>query len=116
MSVEMVRLCVCAFDCVCVFVDETFYTEFYGEFGRSAWSMLVLSTTANYPDVALPAFYESILYTAFFIVFLAVALWLLMNLGEFFVFFLECALVFSLTLIHSIGCNFRRVYECESSA
>lgn len=56
--------------------------SFFGDLGASIWSMLVLSTTANYPDVALPAFQESILYTAFFIVFLAISLWLLMNLGE----------------------------------
>ena len=47
---------------------------------ESFWSMLILLTTANFPDVMLPAYYESYFYMAFFIVYLLIGLFFLLNL------------------------------------
>jgi two pore calcium channel protein len=42
--------------------------------------MLILLTTANFPDVMLPAYYENYFYMAFFVIYLLVGLFFLMNL------------------------------------
>ncbi|CAG5133866.1 unnamed protein product, partial [Candidula unifasciata] len=43
-------------------------------------SLFVLLTTANYPDVMMPAYNESRVYSVFFIVYLSLELYFLMNL------------------------------------
>ena len=47
---------------------------------NSFWSMFVLLTTANFPDVMLPSYSENGWVCFFFIFYLVFGLWLLMNL------------------------------------
>ncbi len=54
--------------------------ESFDSFGDSAFNLLVLLTTANFPDFMLPAYEQSRLNSLFFIVFLVVGLFLLMNM------------------------------------
>ncbi|CAF1037019.1 unnamed protein product, partial [Didymodactylos carnosus] len=53
---------------------------YFIDYFDTAWDLYVLTTTANNPDVMMPAFNESILYCLFFIGFLLVNLYLFMNL------------------------------------
>lgn len=43
----------------------------------SYYSMMVLMTTANFPDVMLPAYYENRINALFFILYLVIALYFL---------------------------------------
>jgi len=54
--------------------------ENFSTFGESAFGLLVLLTTANFPDFMLPAYQVSRLNCIFFISFLIFGLFLLMNL------------------------------------
>jgi hypothetical protein len=57
--------------------------EAYEEFGSlrdAGWNLLVLLTTANFPDVMIPVYKEHRVYCLFFIAFLVVGLFFLMNL------------------------------------
>ncbi|RHY28886.1 hypothetical protein DYB32_005627 [Aphanomyces invadans] len=49
-------------------------------FVESAWQLLVLLTTANFPDIMMPAYTKNRAYGLFFIVFVAFGLFFLMNL------------------------------------
>jgi hypothetical protein len=52
----------------------------FQNFFQSFWSMFVLLTTSNYPDIMLPSYKVTGYMCMFFIIFLFVGLFLLMNL------------------------------------
>lgn len=54
--------------------------EYFSSFGRSFISLFVLLTTANYPDVMMPAYDRSRWSVIFFVVYVSVVLYFLMNL------------------------------------
>mmetsp|Transcript_13614 Transcript_13614/g.21305 ORF Transcript_13614/g.21305 Transcript_13614/m.21305 type:complete len:136 (+) Transcript_13614:673-1080(+) len=54
--------------------------QFFNTFGDSFFNMLVLMTTSNYPDIMLPAYQRSRLACIYFISYLIIGLFLLMNL------------------------------------
>jgi hypothetical protein len=54
---------------------------YFDRFGDALWNLMVLTTTANFPDVAVPALNSSVLYMAYFFVYLGVSLYLLTNLA-----------------------------------
>ncbi|XP_068750292.1 two pore channel protein 1-like [Montipora capricornis] len=54
--------------------------EFFNSFWRSFISLFVLLTTANYPDVMMPSYSHSRWSAIFFIVYISVVLYFLMNL------------------------------------
>ena len=54
--------------------------EYFSDFPTSCWSLLVLLTTANFPDVMLPAYQENRFYAFFFVTYLVLGLYLFMNL------------------------------------
>ncbi|KAH9107046.1 hypothetical protein AeMF1_017504 [Aphanomyces euteiches] len=49
-------------------------------FGESCWQLLILLTTANFPDVMMPAYTRNRAYGLFFVVFVAFGLFFMMNL------------------------------------
>ncbi|XP_063876277.1 two pore channel protein 1-like [Scylla paramamosain] len=53
---------------------------YFSTFGQGFVSLYVLLTTANYPDVMMPAYAQSKWSAAFFIAFLSVSLYFIMNL------------------------------------
>ncbi|CAF3508296.1 unnamed protein product [Rotaria sp. Silwood1] len=55
-------------------------SEYFTHYLDTAWDLYVLTTTANNPDVMMPAFNSSILYVIFFVAYLLVNLYLFMNL------------------------------------
>jgi hypothetical protein len=54
--------------------------EYFSTFGNSCFNMLVLMTTSNYPDIMLPAYQIYRGDCLYFIIYLVVGLYLLMNL------------------------------------
>lgn len=54
--------------------------QYFGTFGDSCFNMLVLMTTSNFPDIMLPAYQISRTYCVYFIMYLVIGLFLLMNL------------------------------------
>ncbi|XP_066018881.1 two pore channel protein 1 isoform X2 [Pocillopora verrucosa] len=54
--------------------------EFFSSFWRSFISLFVLLTTANYPDVMMPAYNRSRWSVIYFVVYIAIVLYFLMNL------------------------------------
>ncbi len=54
--------------------------KYMNSFPDSAWSMLVLMTTSNYPNVMLPAYESNRANFIFFLIYLVVGLFLIMNL------------------------------------
>ncbi|XP_014770199.2 two pore channel protein 1 isoform X1 [Octopus bimaculoides] len=62
-----------------LFSDIKDYT-YFSTIQDSFVSLFVLLTTANYPDVMMPAYNESRFYVAFFIIYLSLELFFLMNL------------------------------------
>lgn len=52
----------------------------FSNLNDSFWFMFVCLTTSNYPDVMLPSYAQNRLYCIFFITYLIVGLFLLMNL------------------------------------
>ena len=55
------------------------YVYFYSLY-ESYYNMLILLTSANFPDVMLPAYEEKFMYALFFIVFILSGMFFLMNL------------------------------------
>jgi len=55
---------------------ETYFSSLEDSF----WNMLVLLTTSNFPDIMLPAYAQSRWYALFFIIYLILGLFFLMNL------------------------------------
>ena len=49
--------------------------------GEAAWNLFILLTTANYPDVMMPAYSTNRLSSIFFVVFLCFGLFFLMNVA-----------------------------------
>jgi len=54
--------------------------QYMSNFGDSFFNMFVLMTTSNYPDIMLPAYQDNRLNAIFFISFLVIGLFLIMNL------------------------------------
>jgi len=54
--------------------------QYFPDFVTSAFSMLVLLTTSNSPDIMLPAYQENRIYCLFFIIYLLFGVFLLMHL------------------------------------
>lgn len=54
--------------------------RYMNTFQDSAWSMLILMTTSNYPNVMLPAYESNRSNFLFFLVFLVAGLFLILNL------------------------------------
>ena len=47
--------------------------------GETLYQLLILLTTANFPDIMLPAYFSSTTYVLFFIVYLILGLYFLLN-------------------------------------
>jgi len=54
--------------------------QFFGSFQDAFFNMLVLMTTSNFPDIMLPAYQRSRLNCLYFIIYLILGLFLMMNL------------------------------------
>jgi hypothetical protein len=65
---------------MCLFSGTLEGTTYFNNYANSVFNMLVLLTTSNFPDIMLPAYQISRLYGIFFISFLLVGLFLVMNL------------------------------------
>jgi len=53
---------------------------FFPDFNEALYNMLILMTTANFPDVMLPAYYHDRFSCLFFIIFLVFGLYFLLNM------------------------------------
>jgi hypothetical protein len=53
---------------------------YFTSLSSSCWSLLILMTTANFPDVMLPAYKMGTIYVLFFVAYLIFGLYFLMNL------------------------------------
>lgn len=51
----------------------------FGEFWTAMWSLLILTTTCNFPDVSLPYLNSSVLYIGFFVVYICVSIYVLQS-------------------------------------
>ena len=51
-----------------------------GDYRNTYYQLLILLTTANFPDIMLPAYQSSYYYTIFFVVYLILGLYLLLNI------------------------------------
>jgi two pore calcium channel protein 1 len=54
--------------------------QFFDSFGNSFFNMLVLMTTSNFPDIMLPAYQRNRIACLYFIIYLILGLYLMMNL------------------------------------
>ena len=54
--------------------------QYFDTFGNSVFNMLVLMTTSNFPDIMLPAYQRDRIACLYFIIYLLVGLFLMMNL------------------------------------
>ena len=63
-----------------LFNDSVEGELYFSSLSDSCWYMLILLTTANYPDVMMPAYAESRWYCIFFILYLLLGLFFLFNL------------------------------------
>lgn len=59
-------------------IDE--HSQFFSNLEKSIVNLLVLLTTANNPDVSIPAYSENRLYAIFFILFLVIGLYCMMSM------------------------------------
>jgi len=55
-------------------------SPYFQSFSDSLVNLFVLLTTANFPDIMMPSYYENMAYTLFFISYLSINLYFLMNL------------------------------------
>ena len=51
-----------------------------GSFENTYYQLIILLTTANFPDIMLPAYQSSFYYTIFFVLYLVIGLYLLLNI------------------------------------
>ena len=58
-------------------VEGYFY---FKDISESFYSMMILLTTANFPDVMLPAYQKNFFNVIFFVVYLVLGLYVLMNM------------------------------------
>ena len=63
-----------------LFRNEFEGIEVLGGFGDTYYQLLILLTTANFPDIMLPAYNASYYYTIFFVIYLVFGLFLLLNI------------------------------------
>ena len=54
--------------------------SFFWERKESFYNMLILVTTANFPDIMLPSYEYHWIYCLFFVLFLLIALYLFLNI------------------------------------
>jgi len=62
-----------------LFNDENEGKAYFGDTGAALISLLVLLTTANNPDVMMPAYSDNRLYALYFILFLAIGMYFFIN-------------------------------------
>jgi Ion transport protein len=55
-------------------------SQYFSDYVDSSFNMLVLLTTSNYPDIMLPAYEYSRLTSLFFVIYLMIGVFLIMNL------------------------------------
>ncbi|CAI2380053.1 unnamed protein product [Moneuplotes crassus] len=53
---------------------------YFSSLSEGCWNLLILLTTANFPDIMLPAYHSHKLYCVFFVIYLIVGLFFTMNL------------------------------------
>ena len=63
-----------------IFAGNLEGTTTFPTFGNSIWSMFVLLTTANFPDVMLAAYEDDKFMCLFFVLYLSLGLFLFLNL------------------------------------
>ena len=54
--------------------------EYFSDYIEGWWNLLILLTTANFPDIMLPAYRMNRLYAIFFLLYLIIGLFFLLNL------------------------------------
>jgi len=69
-----------AFFGVVVFGNEEEGIEYFPNLGEGMWSLMILLTTANFPDVMMPAYSRHRVASLFFVSFLLLGLFFLLNL------------------------------------
>jgi Ion transport protein/EF-hand domain pair len=79
MAFILLFLFVWAFFGLTLFYGTAEGTQYFSTFGQSLVSLLVLLTTANYPDVMMPSYTETRAYALFFVAFLLFGLYFLLN-------------------------------------
>ena len=63
-----------------LFRDEFEGITLLSDMNASYYQLLILLTTANFPDVMLPAYDESFFYSIFFVVYLVIGLYFFLNI------------------------------------
>ena len=53
---------------------------YFSSLSESVWNMLILLTTANFPDIMLPSYHSHKAYGLFFIIYLVIGLFFMLNL------------------------------------
>ena len=63
------------------FIVEATFQQFsdFDSYGDTYFSLVILITTSNFPDIMLPAYNTSTWYTVFFVVFVIFGVFFLMN-------------------------------------
>jgi len=56
--------------------EKMYFTDIF----EAVWNMFILLTTANFPDITIPAYKENRLYCIFFVVYLGIGVFFLMNM------------------------------------
>ena len=64
----------------CMFAGTIEGSQYFSNLPESFWSLFVLITTANFPDVMLAAYHDTGFAWLFFVVYLFIGLFLMMNL------------------------------------
>ena len=65
-----------------IFANTSEGNEYFPNLLSAIINMLILMTTANFPDIMLPAYEENRLYSTFFIIYLLLGLFFLFNVVQ----------------------------------
>ena len=63
-----------------VFSPDFEFFQYFNDLGTSSYNMVILMTTANYPDVMMPAYAKNYFACLYFMAYLLIGLYLLMSL------------------------------------